>query len=112
VKNSLPEASWVNFFAIFAFFCIATRIISGVRGRQRVQDPAEPRRTRLAPYWFPWFGNSPFFAWNHASLFESLRLVPNLSDDAASFSFSNKQLGTRWVSLYLAFICVARLTIP
>ncbi|KAJ5414410.1 hypothetical protein N7509_001037 [Penicillium cosmopolitanum] len=73
VKYSLPKVTWINFFAILAFSCIATRIISGFRSRQRVQDPAEPRTSRLAPYWFPWFGHSPFFAWNHASLFESLR---------------------------------------
>lgn len=95
VKYSLPEVTWINFFAILAFSCIATRIVSGFRSRQRVQDPAEPQTARLAPYWFPWFGHSPFFAWNHASLFNSLRLVTESSNDAALFPLSNKLSGTR-----------------
>ncbi|KAJ5090374.1 hypothetical protein N7532_009058 [Penicillium argentinense] len=73
VRDGLPEMTWMTFFAVLAFSCIATRIISGLQGRQQTRDPSEPRASRLAPYWFPWLGHSLSFTWNHASLFQGLR---------------------------------------
>lgn len=73
VKDGLPNFTATNLLLSLAFACIVTRFISGIRGRQRVYDPAVPRTSRLAPYWFPWFGHTFFFTWDHAGLFKSLR---------------------------------------
>lgn len=73
VKYGLFEMSWNKLFIILALSCVVTRLISGIRSWQRVSNPSEPQVSRLAPYWFPWFGHGFFFMWNYASLFESLR---------------------------------------
>lgn len=72
-RDGLSEMTWTTFLAVLVFSCIATRVISGLQGRQREQDSNEPRTSRLAPYWFPWFGHGFSFIWNHVSLFETLR---------------------------------------
>ncbi|OQE16420.1 hypothetical protein PENSTE_c024G01421 [Penicillium steckii] len=73
VKYGLSEMSLNKLFIILALSCVVTRLISGIRSWQCVSNPSEPQVSRLAPYWFPWFGHGFFFMWNYASLFESLR---------------------------------------
>lgn len=75
-RDGLSELTWTTIFAVFIFSCIATRVISGLQSRQRVNDPAETRTSRLAPYWFPWVGHGISFLWDHMGLIGSFRFVP------------------------------------
>lgn len=74
-RDGLSELTWTTIVALFIFSCIATRLISGLQSRQRVDDPAEPRTSRLAPYWLPWIGHGISFLWDHVGLLGSLRFV-------------------------------------
>ena len=71
-RDGLSELTWTTCLAVLVFTCIATRLISGLQSR-RESASAEPRASRLAPYWFPWIGHGLSFVWDHVSLFESLR---------------------------------------
>lgn len=74
-RDELTELTWTTCLAVFVFTCVATRVISGLQSRQREQESNGPRISRLAPYWFPWFGHGFSFLWNHVNLFTALRYV-------------------------------------
>ncbi|KAJ5919419.1 hypothetical protein N7466_010362 [Penicillium verhagenii] len=69
----MSSLDWSMCLAVLIFTCIATRVITGLQSSQRKSDPTEVRPTRLAPYWFPWFGHGPSFLWDHVGLIESIR---------------------------------------
>ncbi|PYH88084.1 cytochrome P450 [Aspergillus ellipticus CBS 707.79] len=68
------QERWPGLIVFLASICVATRLLTGVQGRARsAPDGSQPHRVRMAPYWLPWLGHGPAFAWNHVNLIEKAR---------------------------------------
>ena len=72
-QDSFPEMTWTALIAVLVFFCIATRIVTGIQSRPGRTDPEEPQTVRMVPYWFPWIGHGFSLSWDYLSFMEKTR---------------------------------------
>ena len=80
VRDGLASIGWPTLAAILVSICVATRLITGFQSRLRgTPEAGHPRPVRTVPYWLPWLGHGPAFAWDHVSLIQKSRCVPRPS---------------------------------
>ncbi|RAL04981.1 cytochrome P450 [Aspergillus ibericus CBS 121593] len=74
VRDGLARIGWPALVAILVSICVLTRLITGFQSRLRGSPEAgHPRPVRTVPYWLPWLGHGPAFAWDHVSLIQKSR---------------------------------------
>ncbi|PWY65313.1 cytochrome P450 [Aspergillus heteromorphus CBS 117.55] len=73
-QDKVSRLGWPGMIALLVFVCVATRLITGFQSRaRRAPDGGQPRPVRTVPYWIPWLGHGPAFAWNHVNLIQKAR---------------------------------------
>ncbi|RDH15260.1 cytochrome P450 [Aspergillus niger ATCC 13496] len=64
---------WPAIVAILVSICVVTRLITEFQSRPRGISEGRPRPVRTVPYWLPWLGHGPAFAWDHVDLLQKSR---------------------------------------
>ncbi|PWY79798.1 cytochrome P450 [Aspergillus eucalypticola CBS 122712] len=64
---------WPAIVAILVSICVVTRLITEYQSRSRGVSEGRPRPVRTVPYWLPWLGHGPAFAWDHVDLIQKSR---------------------------------------
>jgi hypothetical protein len=85
VGDVLKSIGWPAIVAILVSICVVTRLITEFQSRPRGISEGRPRPVRTVPYWLPWLGHGPAFAWDHVDLLQKSRFVSKTSRQELQF---------------------------